>query len=59
MLTPSGSLVGEPIVLTARVNALSGLGQLLTGAALLVLATWWFSHFRRTTASATQCADTQ
>jgi hypothetical protein len=46
--TPSGSLIGEPIVLTARVNALSGLGQLLTGAALLVLATWWFSHFRRT-----------
>jgi hypothetical protein len=46
--TPSGSVIGEPIVLTARVNALSGLGQLLTGAALLVLATWWFSHFRRT-----------
>ena len=47
MLTPSGSVIGEPIVLTARVNALSGLGQLLTGAALVVLATWWFSHFRR------------
>ncbi len=47
VLTPSGSVIGEPIVLTARVNALSGLGQLLTGAALLVLATWWFSHFRR------------
>ncbi len=46
--TPSGEVIGEPIVLTARVNALSGLGQLLTGAALLVLATWWFSHFRRT-----------
>jgi hypothetical protein len=46
--TPSGAMIGEPIVLTARVNALSGLGQLLTGAALLVLATWWFSHFRRT-----------
>ncbi|HWM19079.1 MAG TPA: hypothetical protein VNO51_05285 [Ilumatobacteraceae bacterium] len=45
--TPSGSVIGEPIVLTARVNALSGLGQLLTGAALLVLATWWYSHFRR------------
>ena len=47
VLTPSGSVIGEPIVLTARVNALSGLGQLLTGAALVVLATWWFSHFRR------------
>jgi len=45
--TPSGAVIGEPIVLTVRVNALSGLGQLLTGAALLVLATWWFSHFRR------------
>ena len=47
VLTPSGSVIGEPIVLTARVNTSSGLGQLLTGAALLVLATWWFSHFRR------------
>lgn len=47
VVTPSGSSVGEPVVLTARVNALSGLGQLLTGAALVVLATWWFSHFRR------------
>ncbi|MGH9135083.1 MAG: hypothetical protein ACRDZZ_14185, partial [Ilumatobacteraceae bacterium] len=46
--TPSGSAIGEPIALTARVNALRGLGQLLTGAALLVLVTWWFSHFRRT-----------
>jgi hypothetical protein len=45
--TPSGAVIGEPIVLTARVNALSGLGQLLTGAALLVLVTWWISHFRR------------
>ena len=45
--TPSGEVIGDPIVLKARVNALSGLGQLLTGAALLVLATWWFSHFRR------------
>ena len=35
VLTPSGSVIGEPIVLTARVNALSGLGQLLTGAALV------------------------
>ena len=47
VLTPSGSVIGEPIALTARVNALNGLGQLLTGAALVVLATWWFSHFRR------------
>jgi hypothetical protein len=47
MLTPAGELaIAEPLVLTARVNALTGLGQVLTGGALLVLATWWFSHFR-------------
>jgi hypothetical protein len=47
LLTPAGELeIAEPLVLTARVNALTGLGQVLTGGALLVLATWWFSHFR-------------
>lgn len=38
--------IADPIVLTARVNALTGLGQVLTGGALVVLASWWFSHFR-------------
>lgn len=38
--------VGDPLVLTARVNAITGLGQVLTGGALLVLASWWYSHFR-------------
>ncbi|HEU4841619.1 MAG TPA: hypothetical protein VFT09_09260, partial [Ilumatobacteraceae bacterium] len=48
VLTPVGSLpVQEPLVLTARVNALSGLGQLVTGGALLVLISWWYGHFRR------------
>ena len=48
MLTPVGSLpVQDPLVLTARVNALSGLGQLVTGGALLVLISWWYGHFRR------------
>jgi hypothetical protein len=47
LLTPAGELaIADPLVLTARVNALTGLGQVLTGGALLVLATWWFSHFR-------------
>jgi hypothetical protein len=33
-------------VLTARVNSLAGVGQLLTGAGLLVVATWWFTSWR-------------
>lgn len=36
----------EPIVLRARATALTGLGQVLTGGALLVLASWWYSHIR-------------
>lgn len=48
VLTPVHSLnVEGPIVLTARVNALSGLGQVVTGGALLVLLSWWYGHFRR------------
>jgi hypothetical protein len=46
LFTPAGQALGDPIPLTARVNALTGLGQLITGAAALVLASWWFSHFR-------------
>jgi hypothetical protein len=47
VFTPLGGQVGEAVPLTARVNAISGLGKLLTGGAVLVLATWWLSHFRR------------
>ncbi|MET0579298.1 MAG: DUF6049 family protein, partial [Ilumatobacteraceae bacterium] len=48
IVTPEfGQDVGEPIVLTARVNALTGLGQVVTGAAVLVLVSWWYGHFRR------------
>jgi hypothetical protein len=47
LLTPADRReITDPIVLTARVNALTGLGQVLTGGALVVLASWWFSHFR-------------
>lgn len=47
LVTPLGHLtLGEPVIMTARVNALAGLGQLLSGAALLVLATWWVHHLR-------------
>ena len=48
VLTPVfGQEVAGPIVLTARVNALTGLGQVVTGAAILVLLSWWYGHFRR------------
>lgn len=44
--TPAGEALGEPITLTARVTALTGLGQVLTGGFVLVLLTWWFTHWR-------------
>jgi hypothetical protein len=48
LLTPAfGQTVAGPAVLTARVNALTGLGQVITGGAVLVLLSWWFGHFRR------------
>jgi hypothetical protein len=36
------------VVLTARVTSLAGLGQLITGAGLLLIITWWIHHARRT-----------
>lgn len=48
MFTPEGEIPISPVAtLTARVNALAGLGQLVTGIALLLLLSWWASHFRR------------
>ncbi len=44
--TPAGEDLGEPVTLTARVSALTGLGQVLTGGLVLVLLTWWFTHLR-------------
>jgi class 3 adenylate cyclase len=44
--TPAGEALGEPVTLTARVTALTGLGQVLTGGLVLVLLTWWFTHWR-------------
>ncbi len=47
VVTPDGGLaLTDPIVFTARVNALAGLGQVVTGVALLLLATWWVHHWR-------------
>ena len=36
----------EPVRLTSRVNALTGLGQVLTAAFVLILASWWISSWR-------------
>ena len=48
LFTPDGNeALGEPVTFTARVNALAGLGQSVTGIALLLLLSWWASHLRR------------
>jgi len=48
LFTPDGTeALGVPVTFTARVNALAGLGQLVTGVALLLLLSWWASHLRR------------
>ncbi len=47
ILTPSGELLAPPVQLSASVTALSGLGNLFTGAFLLVVLTWWMRHARR------------
>ena len=45
--TPDGSTaVGRRVEMTARVSALAGLGQVVTGAAVLILLSWWVSHWR-------------
>lgn len=47
LLTPDGAIrVGRPVTLTARVSAIAGLGQVVSGAAMLILASWWVSHWR-------------
>lgn len=46
VLTPSLERLTEPVTLTSRFTALTGLGQVLTAAMLMILATWWFSHWR-------------
>lgn len=47
LVTPVGAApIGEPLQLTARVNAVTGLGLVLTVGALLVLLSWWYNHLR-------------
>ena len=48
VFTPLGDVrLAPPTPLKANITALSGVGNLLIGAALLVLITWWVRHFRR------------
>jgi len=48
VLAPDGrTQIGNDTILKARVSALTGLAQVLTGGALLVLLTWWARQFRR------------
>lgn len=48
MHTPDGTTqVGKRVQLSARVSALAGLGQLVTGTAILILLAWWVAHVRR------------
>lgn len=49
VVTPTGlAPIGEPVTLSAGVNALRGLGPLLTGAFLLVVLSWWGRHVQHT-----------
>ncbi len=49
ILTPDATTPLAPTqFLKARVSALTGLAQLLTGGLLLVLLTWWVRHMRTT-----------
>jgi len=48
VFTPAGDLhIAPPVPLTARVTAISGLANLVTGALLLVVITWWANHVRK------------
>jgi hypothetical protein len=44
--SPTGTDLVEPVRLTSRVTTFTGLGQVLTGGLILVLMTWWFTHWR-------------
>ncbi len=44
--TPAGQPIDEPVTLTSRVTGFTGLGYLLTGGLILVLLSWWFTHWR-------------
>lgn len=46
--TPTGrARVVSPVTITANVNAIAGIGQLVGLSALLLVGAWWFAHWRR------------
>jgi hypothetical protein len=48
IITPEGQQrIVDTVALKAKVTTLTGLAQVLTGGALLVLATWWLRNMRR------------
>ena len=48
VMAPDGSTpVTGVTIIRAEVNALTGLAQMLTGGALLILITWWVRNLRR------------
>lgn len=47
VLAPDGAPLTPPLILTARVTRVTGLSQVVTGGAALVLVSWWYSHLRR------------
>jgi hypothetical protein len=48
VVTPVGGVpLGDPVTLSAGVNALRGLGPLVTGALLLIVLSWWGRHVRQ------------
>lgn len=47
VLAPDGHRLGSPVVLKGRVSQVTGLSQVVTGGAVLVLASWWYTHLRR------------
>ncbi len=46
LLTPLGETIDDPVTVTATVTAFTGLGQVLTAGLVLVLLTWWATHWR-------------
>jgi hypothetical protein len=46
LLTPLGETIGDPVTVTATVTAFTGLGFVLTGGLVLVLLSWWATHWR-------------
>ena len=47
VLAPDGTSLDRDTLITAKVNALTGLAQVLTGGMALILATWWVRNLRR------------